>query len=35
VRVLEPPALVRLLREFPRLEVEIRHTAHTRLRSVP
>ena len=35
LRVLEPPALVRLLGAFPRLEAEIRHTAHTRLRAVP
>jgi CRP-like cAMP-binding protein len=32
VRVLAPDALARLLQEFPRLEAEIRHTAHERLR---
>ncbi len=32
VRVLEPAALVQLLAEFPRLEPEIRHTAHRRMR---
>jgi glutamate/tyrosine decarboxylase-like PLP-dependent enzyme len=34
VRVLEPQALDSLLRAFPRLEAEIRHTAHARLRAV-
>jgi hypothetical protein len=34
LRVLEPSALVRLLAAFPRLEAEIRHTAHARLRAV-
>jgi aromatic-L-amino-acid decarboxylase len=32
LRVLEPQSLVRLLEEFPRLEAELRHTAHERLR---
>jgi CRP-like cAMP-binding protein len=31
-RVLEPAALEQLLDEFPRLESEIRHTAHRRMR---
>ena len=35
LRVLEPDALVRLVADFPRLEAEIRHTAHARLREVP
>jgi hypothetical protein len=30
--VLEPAALEQLLDEFPRLESEIRHTAHRRMR---
>ena len=32
LRVLEPAALQQLLNEFPRLESEIRHTAHRRMR---
>jgi len=32
LRVLEPAALQELLEEFPRLESEIRHTAHRRIR---
>jgi aromatic-L-amino-acid/L-tryptophan decarboxylase len=32
LRVLEPAALHELLEEFPRLESEIRHTAHRRMR---
>jgi hypothetical protein len=32
LRVLEPAALHQLLEEFPRLESEIRHTAHRRMR---
>jgi aromatic-L-amino-acid/L-tryptophan decarboxylase len=32
VQVLAPDALARLLQAFPRLEAEIRHTAHERLR---
>jgi aromatic-L-amino-acid/L-tryptophan decarboxylase len=32
LRVLEPAALQQLLEEFPRLEAEIRHTAHRRMR---
>jgi cAMP-dependent protein kinase regulator/CRP/FNR family cyclic AMP-dependent transcriptional regulator/cGMP-dependent protein kinase 2 len=32
VQVLAPDALARLLQDFPRLEAEIRHTAHERLR---
>ena len=32
LRVLEPDALQQLLAEFPRLESEIRHTAHRRMR---
>jgi hypothetical protein len=32
LRVLEPQALTSLLGEFPRLEDELRHTAHARLR---
>jgi glutamate/tyrosine decarboxylase-like PLP-dependent enzyme len=32
LRVLEPQSLVGLLEEFPRLEAELRHTAHERLR---
>jgi aromatic-L-amino-acid decarboxylase len=32
LRVFEPQSLVLLLEEFPRLEAELRHTAHERLR---
>jgi aromatic-L-amino-acid decarboxylase len=32
LRVLGPPALAQLIAEFPRLESEIRHTAHRRMR---
>jgi CRP-like cAMP-binding protein len=35
LRVLEPTALVRLLDAFPRLDAEIRRTAHTRLLAIP